>query len=112
MEPVEIITVIVIGALAGWLGSLFFKKGLGLIGNIIVGILGCIFGSWLFFEVLDVKKNFLFTGDYRARNPLVFVPEIPKWIRKLELIMPMKVVFTYLIMVIFETSMMMRSIIK
>ncbi len=53
MEPVEIITIIVIGALAGWLGSLFFKKGLGLIGNIIVGILGCIFGSWLF-NVLDI----------------------------------------------------------
>lgn len=53
MEPVEIITVIVIGALAGWLGSLFFKKGLGLIGNIIVGIVGCFFGSWLF-DVLKI----------------------------------------------------------
>lgn len=56
MEPVEIITIILIGALAGWLGSLFFKKGLGLVGNIIVGILGCVFGSWLF-NALKISIN-------------------------------------------------------
>ena len=71
MEPVEIFTVIVIVSLSGLLCSLFFKKGLGLIGNIIVGILGCIFGSWLFFEVLDVKKNFLFTGDWKWLNTVL-----------------------------------------
>jgi len=30
--------------------------------------------------------NFLFTGDYRSRNPLFFVPVIPKAVRKMELI--------------------------
>ena len=29
--------------------------------------------------------NFLFTGDYRARNPLFFVPVLPKALKKLEL---------------------------
>ena len=71
MELVDIITIIVIGALAGWLGSLFFKKGLGLVGNIIVGILGCFFGSWLFFDALGIKKNFLFPRDWGWLNTVL-----------------------------------------
>ena len=44
----EILVILLIGALAGWLGSLIFKgSGLGLIGNIIVGILGSFVGYWL-----------------------------------------------------------------
>lgn len=44
----EIFVTLLIGALAGWLGSLIFKgSGLGLIGNIIIGILGSFVGYWL-----------------------------------------------------------------
>ena len=43
----SIIVTIVLGAIAGWLGSIIYKgSGLGLIGNIIVGILGGFVGSW------------------------------------------------------------------
>jgi len=42
----EIISTIVIGAIAGWLGSTIFKGSLGLVGNIIVGIIGSFVGSW------------------------------------------------------------------
>jgi len=39
---------IIIGAVAGWLGSQVFRDGsLGLIGNIIVGIIGGFIGYWL-----------------------------------------------------------------
>lgn len=39
----DIIATLIIGAIAGWLGGTIYKgSGLGLIGNIIVGILG----SW------------------------------------------------------------------
>lgn len=39
---------LIIGALAGWLGSMVYKgSGLGLIGNIIIGILGSFVGYWL-----------------------------------------------------------------
>ena len=39
---------ILIGALAGWLAGQIFKgRGLGLLGNIVVGILGGIIGGWL-----------------------------------------------------------------
>ena len=45
----EIIGTIIIGALAGWLGSMVFKgSGLGLLWNIIIGIVGGFVGYWLF----------------------------------------------------------------
>jgi uncharacterized membrane protein YeaQ/YmgE (transglycosylase-associated protein family) len=44
----EIIVTLIIGALAGWLGSVIYKgSGLGLIGNIVVGIIGSFVGYWL-----------------------------------------------------------------
>jgi uncharacterized membrane protein YeaQ/YmgE (transglycosylase-associated protein family) len=44
----EIVVTIIIGALAGWLGSLIYRGGgLGLLGNIIVGIAGSFVGYWL-----------------------------------------------------------------
>lgn len=43
-----ILWTLIIGAVAGWLGSEIFKGGsLGLIGNIIVGIIGGFIGYWL-----------------------------------------------------------------
>ena len=43
-----ILWTLIIGAVAGWLGSQIFKGGsLGLIGNIIVGIVGGFIGYWL-----------------------------------------------------------------
>lgn len=42
-----VITALVLGAIAGWLGGQFYKgSGLGLIGNIVVGILGGYIGYW------------------------------------------------------------------
>jgi uncharacterized membrane protein YeaQ/YmgE (transglycosylase-associated protein family) len=44
----EIIVTLLIGAAAGWLGSMIYKgSGLGLIGNIVVGIVGSFVGYWL-----------------------------------------------------------------
>ena len=43
----SILATLIIGALAGWLGSKLYKgSGLGLIGNIVVGIIGSFVGSW------------------------------------------------------------------
>lgn len=45
----NIITFLLIGAIAGWLGSVIYKgSGLGFFGNIIVGIIGSSVGYWLF----------------------------------------------------------------
>jgi uncharacterized membrane protein YeaQ/YmgE (transglycosylase-associated protein family) len=44
-----ILATIIVGALAGWLGGVLYKgSGLGLIGNIVIGILGSFVGYWLF----------------------------------------------------------------
>jgi uncharacterized membrane protein YeaQ/YmgE (transglycosylase-associated protein family) len=46
---VNIIVTLVIGAIVGWLGSLIMKTDaqMGLIANIIVGIVGSFLGFWL-----------------------------------------------------------------
>jgi uncharacterized membrane protein YeaQ/YmgE (transglycosylase-associated protein family) len=44
----EIVVILIIGAVAGWLGSTIYKgSGLGLIGNIVVGIVGSFVGYWV-----------------------------------------------------------------
>jgi uncharacterized membrane protein YeaQ/YmgE (transglycosylase-associated protein family) len=44
----EIIVTLLIGAAAGWLGSKIYQgSGLGVLGNIIVGIVGSFVGYWL-----------------------------------------------------------------
>ena len=48
MDPVAIILMLVIGAVAGWLaGVIYSGEGFGLIGNIVVGILGAIIAGAL-----------------------------------------------------------------
>ncbi|MDQ3142369.1 MAG: GlsB/YeaQ/YmgE family stress response membrane protein [Bacteroidota bacterium] len=44
----EIIVILIIGAVAGWLGSQIFSgSSYGLLGNIVIGILGSFVGYWL-----------------------------------------------------------------
>jgi uncharacterized membrane protein YeaQ/YmgE (transglycosylase-associated protein family) len=48
METQSIIVILILGALAGWLAGMVFQGGgLGLLGNIIVGIVGGFIGYWL-----------------------------------------------------------------
>lgn len=48
----EILMILIIGAVAGWLGSMIFTGGgLGLLGNIVVGIIGSFVGYWLLGEL-------------------------------------------------------------
>lgn len=48
----QVVVIILIGAAAGWLGSFLLRgRGLGLIGNVVVGILGSFVGSWLLKEL-------------------------------------------------------------
>lgn len=51
-----IFATLIIGAIAGWLGGKIYKgSGLGLFGNIIVGILGSGVGSWLLEKVFNIS---------------------------------------------------------
>lgn len=48
----SLMTVLVVGLLAGWLAGKIQKgKGFGLAGNLVVGILGSVFGTWLFAQL-------------------------------------------------------------
>ncbi len=48
MQEMEIIVTLLIGAVAGWLGSLIYRgSDLGLLGNIIVGLIGAPLGYWI-----------------------------------------------------------------
>jgi uncharacterized membrane protein YeaQ/YmgE (transglycosylase-associated protein family) len=45
----ELLAVLLVGGAASWLGGMLYKgSGLGLFGNIIVGLLGGWLGYWLF----------------------------------------------------------------
>ena len=48
MDPVAIIIMLAIGAVAGWLaGQIYSGAGFGLVGNIFVGMLGAIIAGYL-----------------------------------------------------------------
>jgi uncharacterized membrane protein YeaQ/YmgE (transglycosylase-associated protein family) len=48
MDPVAILIMLVIGAVAGWLAGIVYSgAGFGLLGNIVVGILGAIIAGAL-----------------------------------------------------------------
>jgi uncharacterized membrane protein YeaQ/YmgE (transglycosylase-associated protein family) len=43
------LVILAIGAFVGWLTGLFLRgSGYGIVGNIVVGLLGAVIGSWLF----------------------------------------------------------------
>ncbi len=49
MTAIELIIILLAGALAGWLAGLIVRGfGFGLLGNIVVGILGAFLAGWLF----------------------------------------------------------------
>ena len=55
MTVTSLLILLLIGAIAGWLAGLLMRgRGLGLVGNIVVGILGAFVGSWLLGSVLGI----------------------------------------------------------
>ena len=64
----QIIILIIIGAVAGWLGGLFIKNKLGSLVTIIVGIVGSFLGGWLLVDVLGLKLtnvSIISSGDWQ-----------------------------------------------
>jgi uncharacterized membrane protein YeaQ/YmgE (transglycosylase-associated protein family) len=47
MDPVNIIVWIVLGAIAGWLASVVMRSPMGLLTDIIVGIIGAFIGGFV-----------------------------------------------------------------
>ncbi len=56
MDPISIIVMLLVGAIAGWLAGLLFSgHGFGYIGNIIVGLLGAIIAGLLLPAILPLE---------------------------------------------------------
>ena len=57
MDITALILFLIIGILAGWLASTMMKgRGLGLVGNLIVGVIGAFLGGFLF-SVLGISAG-------------------------------------------------------
>jgi uncharacterized membrane protein YeaQ/YmgE (transglycosylase-associated protein family) len=55
MNMEQLIVFLLIGGAAGWLAGQIMKGGgLGIIGNIVVGVIGAVLGGWIF-GVLDIS---------------------------------------------------------
>lgn len=60
----DILYAVIIGIIAGWLAGLVVKgRGFGMIGDLVVGIIGAVFGS-LIFGVLGIDA-------YGSMGPLI-----------------------------------------
>ena len=60
------ITFIIVGLIAGWIAGLIMKgRGLGVLGDIIVGVIGALLGGYIF-------RQFGITAD----KPIVCIPEV------------------------------------
>ena len=48
MSNESLLTIVLVGLIAGWLAALIVQgTGLGVIGDLIVGVIGAFIGSWL-----------------------------------------------------------------
>lgn len=48
----DLLMVILVGIVAGWLAGKIQKgRGFGLAGDLVIGVLGSVFGSWLFWQL-------------------------------------------------------------
>ena len=57
MDIVDLLIFLAIGALVGWLaGNIVKGGGFGLLGNIVVGIVGSVFGGFIF-DFLEITAG-------------------------------------------------------
>jgi uncharacterized membrane protein YeaQ/YmgE (transglycosylase-associated protein family) len=71
--PEQVITWIVIGLIAGFLASIFVRgRGMGVLGNVVIGLLGALIGGFLFsiFNV-QVSPDLLATINIRLIDIIV-----------------------------------------
>jgi uncharacterized membrane protein YeaQ/YmgE (transglycosylase-associated protein family) len=62
MNMEQLVVFLLIGGVAGWLAGLVMKGGgFGILGNIVVGVIGAVFGGWLF-GVLDISVGGKWVG--------------------------------------------------
>jgi uncharacterized membrane protein YeaQ/YmgE (transglycosylase-associated protein family) len=81
----SLIVILVVGLVAGWLAAKIVQgTGLGLIGDIVVGVVGAFIGNWLFgrFHV-HIGANFWIDAILTATVGAVVLLVVIKLIRRL-----------------------------
>ncbi|QIM63115.1 transglycosylase [Pasteurellaceae bacterium Orientalotternb1] len=48
------LSAIIVGAIIGWIAEKVMKSEMGLLMNIIIGIIGSSLGRWVFGDILDI----------------------------------------------------------
>jgi len=82
MDTTELITFLLIGLVAGWIaGNLMKGRGLGLVGNLIVGVIGAVLGGILF-EFLDITAGGLIGSIITATAGAVVLLFLMKFVKK------------------------------
>lgn len=60
MDIISLIIFLVVGALIGWLAGIIVKgRGLGVVGNTVVGIIGAVLGGFVFSLLGIITGGFL-----------------------------------------------------
>jgi uncharacterized membrane protein YeaQ/YmgE (transglycosylase-associated protein family) len=78
----DLIVFLVVGLLAGWLAALFIRgRGLGVLGDVIVGIAGGLIGGYVF-GALGLAAYGLFGAVIRATVGAVILLAIIKAVKK------------------------------
>jgi uncharacterized membrane protein YeaQ/YmgE (transglycosylase-associated protein family) len=85
MNTNSIIVILIVGLVAGWLaGKIVWGTGLGLIGDIIVGLVGAFIGHWLFTHFhIRVGVNFWVDSILTATVGAVVLLVVIRLIRSL-----------------------------
>ncbi len=68
---VGFIWTVIIGGLAGWIAEKITSSDMGVIKNVIVGVIGAFIGGWLF-RFLDIRIDYILPGWFSG-NLLVSV---------------------------------------
>ncbi len=60
----ELVVFLLIGGVAGWLAGLITRGGgIGILGNVVAGVIGAIFGGWMF-RVLGISVGGKWMGPF------------------------------------------------
>jgi uncharacterized membrane protein YeaQ/YmgE (transglycosylase-associated protein family) len=82
MDTTQLIVLLVIGAIAGWLAGSIMKGGkLGLLGNVVIGVIGSFIGGSVF-RFLGIPAASLMGSIVTATTGAVLLLYIMKLIKK------------------------------
>ncbi|MCP4983917.1 MAG: GlsB/YeaQ/YmgE family stress response membrane protein [Gammaproteobacteria bacterium] len=82
MDITGLFVFLIIGAVAGWLAGKILKgKGLGLIGNMLVGIVGAVLGGFLF-DVFGITASGLIGSIITATVGAIMLLSIVRIVKK------------------------------